>query len=85
MMNRRTFNLIDAVCREGLGNDSWGVVEDGNTTEWFGSKDDVQLQGMFLYVYVSGDGLDFSFLKAFEPDLILHGEDDCVIRLYELI
>ena len=83
-MDRKTFDLIDAVCREGIGNDSWGVIEDGNTSEWFRSEENVELHGMFLYVYANGDGTDYPFLRVFEADHILHGEDDCLIKLYGL-
>lgn len=39
-MNNFAFNLIDAINRDGLGNESWGVVENvADTVNYFGSLD----------------------------------------------
>ena len=49
-MEQRTFNLIDGVCRDGLGNDVWGVADGGNTSDLFGSEANLEINAMFLYV-----------------------------------
>ena len=54
-MEQKTFNLIDAVCRDGLGNDVWGVADGGNTSDLFGSEANLEINAMFLYVYVDED------------------------------
>ena len=82
-MERRTFNLIDVVCREGLGNDVWGVVDGGNTAAWFGSTESHELDGMFLYVYYDEVGTCPS-LDKFDADLTFNSEDGDEIRLYQL-
>ena len=61
-MEQRTFNLIDAVCRDGLGNDVWGVADGGNTSDLFGSEANLEINTMFLYVYVDEDA--FSLLST---------------------
>ena len=82
-MEQRTFNLIDIVCREGLGNDVWGVVDGGDIKDLFGCKDSRELDGMFLYVYVDEEEL-YPFLNRFDADLTVNNEDGDEIRLYQL-
>ena len=82
-MEQRTFNLLDIVCREGLGNDVWGVVDGGDTKHLFGSQDCHELNGMFLYVYIDEDEL-YPFLDRFDADLTVNNEDGDEIRLYQL-
>jgi len=83
-MERKTFELIDAVCREGLTNDVWGVIENGNTADWFGDRDSRELHGQFLYVYCDGDDEQDEILKPFKPDYVIHDKDGICINLYEL-
>ena len=82
-MEQRTFNLIDIVCREGLGNDVWGVVDGGDTKVLFGCMDSQELDGMFLYVYIDDEEL-CPFLNRFDADLVVNSEDGDEIRLYQL-
>ena len=82
-MEQRTFNLIDIVCREGLGNDVWGVVDGGDTKDLFGCNDSHELDGMFLYVYVDEEG-QYPYLDRFDADLIVNSEDGDKIKLYQL-
>ena len=62
-MKQETFNLFDAINREGIGNQVWGLCQDiENTRDYFGTAEAVSLQGQFVYIYrESGD--DFSFVK----------------------
>ena len=82
-MEQRTFNLLDIVFREGLGNDVWGVVDGGDTKHLFGCKDGQELNGMFLYVYIDEEG-QYPNLDRFDADLTVNSEDGDEIRLYEL-
>ena len=84
-MEQRTFNLLDIVCREGLGNDVWGVVDGGDTDtkHLFGTKDSRELEGMFLYVYMNKEE-HYPCLDRFDADLTVNSEDGDEIRLYEL-
>ncbi len=82
-MERRTFDLIDAVCREGLGNDVWGVADGGNTADLFGSEANLQINTMFLYVYVDEEAY-YPTLDRIKADLTIRGEGFTMIRLYFL-
>ena len=85
-MNKFAFNLIDAISRDGLGNESWGVVENvADTVDHFGSQERISLSGKWLYLYAEKDDEFFSLqLDQIEPTAILHVDDDCEIRLYNL-
>ena len=53
-MKQETFNLFDAINREGIGNHIWGLCQDiDNTADYFGTVESIQLQGQFVYVYRS--------------------------------
>lgn len=82
-MEQRSFNLIDFICREGLGNDVWGVVDGGDTKPLFGCKDSQELDGMFLYIYIDEEE-QYPYLDRFDADLTLNSEDGDEIRLYQL-
>ena len=82
-MEQRTFNLLDIVCREGLGNDVWGVADGGDTKDLFGCKDSQELDGMFLYVYIDEEE-QYPYLDRFDADITVNSEDGDEIRLYQL-
>lgn len=84
-MERKTFELIEAICREGLTNDVWGVFENGNTGDWFGDKEPHELHGQYLYVYNVADDRQDELLKAIKPDLVIHDKYGTCINLYELV
>ncbi len=83
-MERKTYLLLDAVCREGLTNDMWGVVEDVSSNEWFGGKESYELHGQFLYVYLQKDDGHEEMFESFTPDYIIHDMDGTYIYLYQL-
>lgn len=57
-MNKFAFDLIAAINRDGLGNESWGVVENvADTVDYFGSKERVSLSGKWLYLYAEKDAV----------------------------
>ena len=82
-MEQRSFNLIDVICREGLGNDFWGVVDGGDAKHLFGCQDNLALEGMFLYVYIDEEE-QYPYLDRFDTDLTVNSEDGDEIRLYQL-
>lgn len=82
-MTQETFQLIDAVCREGVANDVWGVAEDFNTSAYLGTTEDIDLKGKFLYVYREKDET-FCFVGKFTPTQSLHYDEDTIIDLYQL-
>ena len=67
-MEQRTCNLIDIVCREGLGNGVLGVVDGGDIKNLFGCKDSQELDGLFLYVFLDDEKL-YTFLNRFDADI----------------
>lgn len=85
-MNKFAFDLIDAINRAGLRPESWGVVENvADTVNYFGSKERASLSGKWLYLYAEKDAEFFSLqLDQIEPTMVLHVDDDCEIRLYNL-
>jgi hypothetical protein len=84
-MNNFAFNLIDAINRDGLGNESWGVVENvADTVNYFGSKEKVSLSGKWAYIYAGKDAVFSLQLDQIEPTMILYVDDDYEIRLYNL-
>jgi hypothetical protein len=84
-MNNFAFNLIDAISCDGLGNESWGVVENvADTVDYFGSKEMVSLSGKWAYIYAGKDAVFSLQLDQIEPTMVLHEDDDCEIRLYNL-
>lgn len=87
-MNKFAFNLIDAINRDGLGNESWGVVENvADTVEYFGSDERIYLPGKWAYIYAKEGSLHSLQLGKIEPTMILHEagrEVEDQIRLYNL-
>lgn len=65
-MTKETFELINAVKSEGIEG-LWGVVENINTRDYFGSEENLDVEGMYLYVYHKEDDY-FCFISKFTPD-----------------
>lgn len=58
-----TYKLFDAINREGISNMVWGLCEDiKSTKDYFGTVEDIELQGQFVYVYREAEET-FSFIK----------------------
>lgn len=71
-MNKFAFDLIYAISCDGLGNESWGVVENvADTVNYFGSKERASLSGKWLYLYAEKDA-EFFFV-ATRPDRAYDG------------
>ena len=79
-MTKETFDLINAVKCEGT--DYWGVVENVNTRDYFGSEESLNLDGQYLYVYRKDDEY-FCFIDKFIPKhIVTNGAEK--IYLYKL-
>ncbi len=51
-MKQSIFNLFDAINREGITNNIWGLCRDiENTADYFGTVETITLHGQFVYVY----------------------------------
>ena len=51
-MNAFAFKVIDAINREGIGNEAWGLVEEvDDTVAYFGTREEIELKGQWAYVY----------------------------------
>ena len=82
-MNEYAFSVIDAINREGIGNEAWGLVKEVNdTVAYFGTIEEIELKGHWVYVYAEKDDF-FAFIDKVVPTRILHVED-CRLLLYKL-
>lgn len=50
-MKQETFNLFDAINREGIGNEIWGMCEDISTKAYFGTFEEMELKGQFVNLW----------------------------------
>ncbi len=84
-MKDYAFNVIDAINREGIGNESWGLAEDvANTATYFGTDEDMILTGKWAYVYEDRDEPQ-PFINKYTPTTVLHIADSrTVLKLYRL-
>ena len=49
-MNAFAFKVIDAINREGIGNEAWGLVEEvDDTVAYFGTREEIELKGQWLF------------------------------------
>ena len=86
-MNAFAFKVIDAINREGIGNEAWGLVEDvDNTVAYFGTREEIELKGQWAYVYAQKDDIFSSFFNRIKPTRVLDIEDsdNDILRLYRL-
>lgn len=81
-MTQETFNLLDHFSREGLDNCCSGFVKDVNTKKYFGTNEDVNIKGMYLYVYQKKDDF-FSYIKK-EPEYTFDMEGKENLFLFKL-
>lgn len=54
-MTQETFNLLNHLSCEGLDNCCYGFAQDVNTEDYFGTIENIDLEGMYLYIYQSKD------------------------------
>ena len=82
-MNAFAFKVIDAINREGIGNEAWGLVEEvDDTVAYFGTREEIELKGQWAYVYADKNDF-FGYIDKVEPTRVLHVED-CQLLLYKL-
>jgi hypothetical protein len=60
----------------------WGLVEDCNSSQMFGTIESVDIKGKYLYVYLKTDDI-FSFLNKFTPTYTFIRNDELLL-LYGL-
>lgn len=83
-MNAFAFKVIDAINREGIGNEAWGLVEEvDDTVAYFGTREEIELKGQWAYVYADKNDTLSLQLEKIEPTRVLHVED-CELLLYYL-
>nr|DAZ73662.1 MAG TPA: hypothetical protein [Caudoviricetes sp.] len=75
-MTQETFNLLNHLSSEGMDSGCYGFVQDENTKEYFGTEENVNLEGMYLYIYQRKDDW-FSHIKE-KPEYTfdLDGKDN---------
>lgn len=67
-MNAFAFKVIDAINREGIGNEAWGLVEEvDDTVAYFGTREEIELKGQWAYVYADKNDF-FGYIDKVEPD-----------------
>ncbi len=54
-MTQETFNLLEHLSSEGIDSDCLGFVQDVNSKDYFGTEENVNLDGMYLYIYQRKD------------------------------
>ncbi len=72
-MTKETFELIEAINREGIDNSQWALCEDiEDTALYFGSEESIPLDGQYICIYRERDTV-FSFISlcAKKPDLTI--------------
>lgn len=80
-MTKETFKLINAVQSQCI--EAWGVVENVNTREYFGTEESIELVGQHLYVYQKRDEV-FCFIDQFKPTYTLAISNDENINIYKI-
>lgn len=81
-MTTKNYELFDAINREGLGNEDWGLVQDVNTQIHFATIEDVDLKGMYVYVTRVEDDF-FAYIKQ-KPSMTLHIDDNIYLDLFKI-
>lgn len=81
-MEKRTFELINAIQREGI-NGNWGVVENIDTQSYFGITEAKRLKGKYLYIYKEDTEM-YCYINKIEPDKIIETEKGEKLLLYKL-
>lgn len=88
-MNAFAFKVIDAINREGIGNEAWGLVEDiDDTKAYFGTIGKRTLEGKWAYIYEEKDGI-YAFTCKIKPTMTMRlsetaGGQRAKLALYKL-
>lgn len=88
-MNNYAFEVIDAINREGIGNEAWGLVEDiDDTKAYFGTISKRTLEGKWAYIYEQKDGI-YAYTYKVKPTMKMRlledaGGKNTRLALYKL-
>lgn len=75
-MNEYAFSVIDAINREGIGNEAWGLVEDiDDTKAYFGTLGKRTLEGKWAYIYEHKDGI-YAYTYKVKPTMKMRLSED---------
>ncbi len=78
-MTQETFNLLNHFSSEGLDNSCYGFAQDVNTADYFGTIENINLEGMYLYIYQSKDDWFSHIKKKPEYTFDLDGKDNLLL------
>lgn len=75
-MNEYAFSVIDAINREGIGYEAWGLVEDiDDTKAYFGTLGKRTLEGKWAYIYEQKDGI-YAYIYKVKPTMKMRLSED---------
>lgn len=80
-MDNRTFSLITAIQAECF--EDWGTIENIETVAYFGSKENLFLEGKYIYIYYEKNKT-YCFINTIKPDMILTIDKNTNIYLYKV-
>lgn len=87
MLTKKIFTLFDCINRAGLDTGEWGMVEDVDTKNYFGSLEFEILSGRYAYVWLEKDEFELNReLNMIPADIIVHSlqDVDSEIRIYSI-
>lgn len=73
-MTQKTFDLLDALNREGFDNSQMGFAQNiDSTAHYLGSDEDICINYQFAYVYLKHDEAEsLKRVRHIVPDIVLH-------------
>lgn len=78
-MTQETFNLLNHFSSEGLDNSCYGFAQDVNTADYFGTIENINLEGMYLYIYQSKDDWSSHIKEEPEYTFDLDGKENLLL------
>ncbi len=67
---------IDAINREGISNEAWGLIEDiDDTKAYFGTLGKRSLEGKWAYIYEKKDGI-YAYTCKIKPTMTMRLSED---------
>lgn len=83
-MKTKIFHIFDAINREGLGSDRWGLCNDVEAEYYFGTDERLFLEGEYAYIYNQDFIITNEKFEEVEPDYVLASLDLDNVYLYKL-
>lgn len=75
-MNNYAFEVIDAINREGISNEAWGLIEDiDDTKAYFGTLGKRSLEGKWAYIYEKKDDI-YAYTRKIKPTMTMRLSED---------